>query len=66
MSPFSTQLNLAQERVENQPIFRDRERQENQVYAARQVCQNLGLQQGIFYLEGVSTKEIRGTSRSPN
>ena len=45
-----------QEKTEIQPSYRDRERQENLIYAARQACHNLGLKQGIFYLEGISTE----------
>jgi hypothetical protein len=40
---FSTRQNL------------HRERQENLLYAARKACHNLGLKEGIFYVEGVST-----------
>ena len=54
--PFSTRLNLAPEKTEIQPSLLERERQENLIYAAWQACHNLGLKQGIFYLEGVSTE----------
>ncbi len=54
--PFLTQPNLTPERTENLLSFCDRERQENLIYAARQVCHQLGLKQGIFYLEGISTE----------
>ena len=52
----STRQNLAPERWDNLPSFGARERQENLIYAARQVCHNLGLKEGIFYVEGVSTE----------
>ena len=53
---FSTRKNLAQERTEILPSFLDRERQENLIYAAWKACYNLGLKEGIFYIEGVSTE----------
>lgn len=37
-------------------ILLDRERQENLIYAAWRVCHTLGLHNGIFYVEGVSTE----------
>ena len=54
--PFSTRPNLAPERTEILPNFLDRERRENLIYAACQACHNLGLKEGIFYVEGVSTE----------
>ena len=49
--PFLTRNNLASERT-----FLDRERQENLIYAAWKACHNLGLKEGIFYIQGVSTE----------
>jgi hypothetical protein len=54
--PFSTRQNLAQEKTEILLSFLDRERQENLIYAAGKACHNLGLKEGIFYVEGVSTE----------
>ena len=42
--PSFTRQNLAQER------------QENLIYAAWKACHNLGLKEGIFYIQGVSTE----------
>ena len=56
LTPFSTGVNLTPERTQNPPPFLERERQENLIYAASQVCHNLGLTEGIFYLQGVSTE----------
>jgi hypothetical protein len=47
---------LVQENTEIFPIFLDRERWENLIYAARKTCHNLGLKEGIFYVKGVSTE----------
>jgi hypothetical protein len=54
--PFSTRQNLAQEKTEILPSFLDQERQENLIYAAWKACHNLGLKEGIFSVEGVSTE----------
>jgi hypothetical protein len=54
--PFSTRQNLAQERTEILPSFLDQERQENLIYAAGRACHNLGLKEGIFYVEGASAE----------
>ncbi|MDJ0577521.1 MAG: hypothetical protein QNJ65_20470 [Xenococcaceae cyanobacterium MO_234.B1] len=53
---FSTRKNLASERTEILPSFLDRERQENLIYASWKACYNLGLKEGIFYIQGVSTE----------
>jgi hypothetical protein len=53
--PFLNRLNLVSEKREILSNFRDRERQENLIYAAWKACHNLGLKEGIFYVEGVST-----------
>ncbi len=54
--PFLTRPNLASEKTEILPSFLDRERQENLIYAAGKACQNLGLKEGVFFLEGISTE----------
>ncbi|MGK7917025.1 MAG: hypothetical protein AB4038_16020 [Prochloraceae cyanobacterium] len=54
--PFLTRENLAPERTAILPNFLDQERQENLIYAAWKACQNLGLKEGIFYVEGVDTE----------
>jgi hypothetical protein len=41
---------------EKPDILLDQERQENLIYAAWRVCHTLGLHNGIFYVEGVSTE----------
>ena len=47
---------MAPEKTEILASFLDRERQENLIYAAGKACHNLGLKEGIFYVEGVSTE----------
>jgi hypothetical protein len=54
--PFSIKQIETQERTEILPSFLDQERQENLIYAAWKACHNLGLKEGIFYVQGVSTE----------
>ena len=53
---FDSNFNQDQEKIEIEPSFLDSERQENILYAARKVCHNLNLKEGIFYVRGISTE----------